>query len=236
MNTYKAALIKRILRTPTIESFRFTVAERLAFMPGQFLQVIFNEGRLDDKELNKYLSFSSSPEKPYVEFTKRLSASSFSDHLRALTVGDVITVSAPFGANVFKDEYKKIAFLIGGIGITPVISILEHIAEKNMPTDAQLFYSNRNEEEIAFKKELDGWQAAHPHIKVWYTVTDCAPKDPTYAFGRLEKSFLEKHIHDWRERVIFSFGPPQMVGSMKQICADMGCSLERVKTENFVGY
>ena len=55
--------------------------------------------------------------------------------------------------------YEKIAFLIGGIGITPVISIIEHICDKKLSTDVALLYSNRNEDEIAFKKELHNWQS-----------------------------------------------------------------------------
>ena len=64
----------------------------------------------------------------------------------------------PFGNCVFKDEYRKIGFLIGGIGITPVISIIEYIVDRSLATDVLLLYSNKTQEDIAFRRELDAWQ------------------------------------------------------------------------------
>ena len=55
----KAKVSAKIKRTPTIESIRFRLQESMDFIPGQFLQLIFDETNLDNRDLNKYLSFSS---------------------------------------------------------------------------------------------------------------------------------------------------------------------------------
>ena len=97
MKTVRGKLVERIKRTPSIESFRFLLEEKVDFIPGQFLQVIFDENDLNNRELNKYLSFSSSPAKGYIEVTKRLSQSQFSEKLRGLQYGTKVLFKAPMG-------------------------------------------------------------------------------------------------------------------------------------------
>ncbi|OGX14800.1 MAG: hypothetical protein A2166_05800 [Omnitrophica WOR_2 bacterium RBG_13_41_10] len=235
-NTYKIKLIEKIKRTPTILSLRFSLSLAINFIPGQFLKVIFDESNYNNKELNKNLSFSSSPLKDYIEITKRLSESAFSQRLEALGIGDEICIQGPFGRCTFSDNHQKIAFLIGGIGITPVISILEYIQDKNLKTDALLFYSNRTEEEISFKEELNQWQAKNSNFKVFYTVTYCQPKDKNCLFGRIDKELVSRNIKDISERIFFIFGPPKMVEAMKELCLAIGAKEEFIKTESFLGY
>lgn len=229
----KAKSTGRIKRTSSVESFRFLPQENVDFAPGQFLQVIFDE---NNKEVNKYLSFSSSPTKEYIEVTKRLSDSEFSKKLNNLKEGEEVLLKVSLGNCVFKDDYKKIAFLVGGIGITPVISIMEYIAEKKLNTDVVLFYSNKTEEDIAFKKELDNWQRSSNNINIIYTLTDCQPKDKNCLSGRINKDLLMEKVKDLDERVLFIFGPPRMVEAMKNLCLDLGCKKEDLKTESFIGY
>ncbi|MBU1853314.1 MAG: FAD-dependent oxidoreductase [Candidatus Omnitrophica bacterium] len=236
MKDIKARLIERIKRVSTIESFRFKPKEKVDFLPGQFLHVIFDEGNQNNSELNKYLSFSSSPTKDYIEVTKRLSESAFSQKLRSLKVSDEILLKGPLGNCVLKEEYKKIGFLIGGIGITPVISMIEYIAHKRLDTDVILFYSNRKEDDIAFKEELKYWQSTNKNIRIFFTVTDAEPKDTNCIYGRISRELLIEKAQDIQERIFFIFGPPKMVEAMKNICLGLNCKQENVKMEKFIGY
>ena len=236
MREIKARLIKRIKRTDTVESFRFILKDKLDFIAGQFMQVIFDEDNRENKEMNKYLSFSSSPTKEYIEFTKRLSESRFSEKLKSLKTGNEVLLKAPFGNCVFKEEYKKIGFLIGGIGITPVISIIGYIIDKNLDIDVSLFYSNRTETDIAFKAELDSWQVISKKLKLFYMVTEVEPRDKNFIYGRINKDLLLEKAPDLKERILFSFGPPKMVEAMSALCLEVGCNKEKIKTESFIGY
>lgn len=236
MKEIKARLIERIKRTGTIESFRFILEQKTPFSPGQFLRVIFDNDNRENNRMNKYLSMSSSPTKDYIEVTKRISDSEFSKQLLNLKVNEEVLVEIPMGNCVFREEYKKVGFLIGGIGITPVISIIEYIIEKKIDTDAYLFYSNRTDEDIAFKRELDRWQGVNKNIKVFYTVTDCRPKDKTCIFGFIDKRLLTEKACDLAERMLFIFGPPKMVDAMCNLSLELDCAKENIKTERFIGY
>ncbi len=236
MKELKGIFIEKIKRSPTVASFRFRLPETLDFLPGQFLKVIFDEQNKYNRLLNKYLSFSCAPGKDYIEVTKRISDSEFCQRLRALKPEDTVLFKGPIGSCIFKEEYKKIGFLIGGIGITPVISILEYIADKALPTDVCLLYSNKTEDDIAFKKELDAWRNKNKKIKVIYAVTASEPKDKSCIFGRIDKELLIKHLADYKQRVFFIFGPPKMVSGLQELCLDVGCLKDMVYIENFMGY
>ncbi len=229
-------LIERIRRTQAVESFRFKPDKKIDFLPGQFLQLIFDQKDQNNLSLNKYLSFSSAPGNDYIEVTKRMSESEFSDSLRKLAPGDRVLFKAPMGNCVFKDQYSKIGFLIGGIGITPVISILEYIVAKSLDTDVCLLYSNRTEADIAFKPEIDAWSASNSQIKVTYLVSHCEPSDQRCFSGVIDQQFVTSQVCDPAQRNFFIFGPPKMVASMKNICLGIGCDEEMVKVENFIGY
>ncbi|MBU1043987.1 MAG: FAD-dependent oxidoreductase [Candidatus Omnitrophica bacterium] len=236
MKSFYAVLSERIVRTSTIESFRFKLEAKIDFEPGQFLKLIFDQADINNKTLNKYLSFSSSPLNDYIEVTKRLSESDFSSSLKALKPGDKLMFQGPMGNCVFKQSYEKIGFLIGGIGITPVISIIEYIAQKKLNTDIVLMYSNRHHGEIAFRQELDNWQKEHKGLNIVYTLTDCLPEDHICIHGQIDQGLLQKHITDMQQRRLFIFGPPVMVEAMKKMCDDSGCVKDLILAENFVGY
>jgi len=234
VNLFRAKFKERIRRTGTVESFRFLPEQKVDFFPGQFLQVIFDPANSNNKLLNKYLSFSASPGRDYLEFTKRLSNSDFSNRLKTLQPGDEVWLKGPLGNCVFREE-ERIGFLIGGIGITPVISILEYITDRKLNTDVILLYSNRTEEDIAFKPEIDRWRKENPNLKVFYTLTGCQPKDPECSYGFIDEDMLALSMPDARDRTIFIFGPPVMVQAMSEVCLK-SVRKEQIKTENFIGY
>ena len=138
MREIRATFLERKVRTSTATSFRFQPDEKIDFLPGQFLHLIFDQKDRGNSSLNKYLSFSSAPGKDYFEVTKRISESAFSKGLLNLKHGDKLLIKASMGNCVFKPEFKKICFLAGGIGITPVISIIEHVAANSLENDIHL--------------------------------------------------------------------------------------------------
>ena len=142
----------------------------------------------------------------------------------------------PNGDCIFYEDYRKIAFLTGGIGITPVVSILGYIAAHSLATDAVLLYSNRAENDIAYRDRLNDYADKQPTIKIVYTVDYEKPTDSRISFGMINKDFVLKHIPDYRDRMFFIFGPPGMVNAMVKLCQELGCPPEKIKAENFAGY
>lgn len=238
MKTIYAKLTDRFKRTATVETFRFKAldAQLIDFLPGQFCRVIFDEEQKNNIELNKYLSFSCAPGKAYFELTKRLSDSEFSGKLNGLQVNDRVCFQMPIGNCVYKDDYKGIAFLIGGIGITPAISIIEYIVDHKLDTKVTLLYANRSDEDIAFKAELDHWRKSNDNIDVCYTVSKKVCDASDCHEGQIDAIFCRESIENLHDRKFFIYGPLQMVESMKLLAKNLGCKKENILSENFIGY
>ncbi|MFH1379481.1 MAG: FAD-dependent oxidoreductase [bacterium] len=236
MKEFTGQFIAGIQRSSAVASFRFKTNGYLHFIPGQFIQLIFDRDNHNNQNLNKYMSFSCAPGKEYIEVTKKTTGSDFSKKLLALKPGDAVLFKGPMGKCVFKEEFIKIGFVIGGIGITPVISILEYISAKSLSTDVYLLYSNLDYQSIPFKKELDEWSSKNNNIKIIHFITDCELKDKNCTAGRIDKNSILNNITDYKDRMIFIFGPPGMVTAMKNMCYEIGCEKDKVHTENFIGY
>ena len=230
----KARLLEKFSRAPSIDSFRFMPAEPFTFLPGQFVRVVFDPVDESNSALNKYLSLSSPPGRECFELTKRLSDSRFSQRLRSLKRGDEVFFQGPMGTCVFRPEYTNIGILAGGVGITPAISIIEHIADNNLKTRVCLLYSTSDVRDTAFRNELEAL-TKNVNIEVSFTVDEPARKQEPLSW-RISRELIAGKMAGFKQEVIFIFGPPAMVKAMAALCKDMGCPAGKLRQESFVGY
>ncbi len=225
--------VKEVLqRTCNVKSIR--VEKGTAdFTAGQFLSVII-PGEKDGK---RYLSFSNSPtEAGYIEFTKKLTQSDFSRAFNNLKPGDIIKIQYPFGKFNLDESYQKIAFLSGGIGITPIRSMCKYIVDKKIETDIALLYANRTINDIAFKEDFEEMQRQYPKLKVVHVLCEYA-EGFDCIIGHINSDIIKKEIPDYLERKFYLCGPPSMVEAMKKILAEeIMLPQKNIVTENFMGY
>ena len=221
-----------IVRTPFVKSFRVAVDEHPSFKAGQWCVVKV----ATDKMYSKVLSISSAPtEKGYLEFTKKISGSEFSSALSSLKRGDTIGVRYPFGNFTFQGNVPKIAFISGGIGITPIRSICRDLADRKIETDVVLLYGNNMVEDIAFKDDLDQLERQNPHFKVIHVLRNPYP-GWNGKTGLISEDLIRQEIPDYVERRFFICGPPAMVRVFDKILKEgFLLSSNQVVTEDFVG-
>ncbi|MCQ9206692.1 MAG: FAD-dependent oxidoreductase [Omnitrophica bacterium] len=237
MIQFETEVVDVIKRAKNVKSFRFTAKDNIDFKPGQFFFVGITIGGI---ERVKHFSFSNSPtEKGYVEFTKRITGSEFSGALDKLKKGDQTKLKLPFGSFTFLGEYKKIAFLSGGIGITPIRSICKFALDKGLSTDIVLLYGNNTERDIIFRQDLDEIARLNKNFRVIYTLTGWGldKSDWRERIGHIDSNMIKSEVPDFRERIFFLCGPPQMVENLKGVLKDgLGIGEENIRTENFTGY
>lgn len=229
---FEAEVMESIQRTRDILSIRFARPEEFEFEPGQF---IFLSIGSSDNELTKHLSISSSPTEGILEVTKRLTGHPFPNALASLKKGDKIKLRGPYGKFIFQDEHKKIGMLSGGIGITPLRSIIKYINDKMLDTDVVLIYSNRHEDDIAFEQEFDEIMAKNPKFNIINTITNPG-SSWTGTIGRISADMIKQHIPDYLERVFYISGPTKMVESMVALLLELGIPEDQIKKELFTGY
>lgn len=229
----KAKIKEIIQRSYNVRSFRLEIPGALDFKAGQFLSVEL-EG---NPRLKRYLSISSSPtEKCYLEFTKKLTQSDFSKALDNLRAGDQVTIQYPFGKFILDEAVPKIAFLSGGIGITPIRSICKYVVDKNLGIDVVLVYSNRSVRDIIFKDDFDAMIKEYPSLRVAHVLCETEPGFKC-TVGLINSGIIKNGISDYLERKFYLCGPPQMVEAMAKILTDeLGLQNDKIIVENFQGY
>lgn len=233
---FETKVIDVIQRTHDIKSFRFAVPEEINFRPGQFFVLTI---KINGKEATKHFSFSISPtEKGYVEFTKRITGSEFSQALDKLKIGDWARLKLPYGFFTFEGEYKKIAFLVGGIGITAVRSMCKYACDRKLSTDIILVYGNKSEKDIAFYDDFLQMETDNKNLRVVYTLTDPVEKHTWKGrIGIINSDMVREEIPDYAERVFYICGPPKMVDHLRSLLFDeLKLGKEKIKWEHFLGY
>jgi ferredoxin-NADP reductase len=229
----KVKIREVIRRNYNVKSFRLEIPGVLDFKAGQFLSVKLQ----DNSQLKRYLSISSSPtEKCYLEFTKKLTESDFSKTLDSLKAGDQVVIQYPFGKFVLDESVSKIAFLSGGIGITPIRSICKYVVDKSLGQDIVLVYANRSVKDVVFKDDFDAMVKSYSRLRVAHVLCETEPGFKCIV-GRINRQVVKNEIPDYQERKFYLCGPPQMVEAMRKLLAEeLGVLPDLIVAENFQGY
>jgi ferredoxin-NADP reductase len=124
--------------------------------------------------------------------------------------------------------------IAGGIGITPLRSILDDLAARQPRARTTLLYSNARAD-FPFRAFFDGLVSGWPALLVVYTVTRPTAdwQGPT---GRIDAEFIQRHVPNLSRPVYFICGPTALVDSMRGTLAELRVDPSRIKHEGFPGY
>jgi ferredoxin-NADP reductase len=213
-------------------SFRFARPEGYEFRAGQWFLVTIPAG---DGTLTHHFTHSSAPGEPHLEFTTRLTGSAFKRTMEEMAPGTAVTLEGPFGGFVLDDEVDRAVFLTGGIGITPVRSILRDLADRGDDRPVTVFYGNESEATITFREELASLEEDLPQLRQHHVLSRPSPGWPGRQ-GHLRREVLEQELEDPQAWHYFLCGPPGMVRAMREMLGEMDVPRMRVTLENFDGY
>lgn len=173
---------------------------------GQFVLVRF----LDKQHMFQEHPFSLSmmPDDKHLRLTIR-ALGDFTNTMPELKPGTPVWVSGPFGT--FTNDAQvtdKVLYIAGGIGITPIRSMLEERAQKGRKDSVVLIYANKSEADVALRGELDEL-AGKLNMKLHHVMSDQPDFDGEKGYVDLER--VKKLVPDFAERDIFICGPPPMM-------------------------
>ena len=229
---FETNVVETIQRTPDIKSIRFEKPSGFNYFAGQYIFITLGDG---SEQMTKHFTLSSSPTENFLEITKRLTGHPFSNALASLSSDDKVSMMGAFGDFTFQGEYDRVSMLSGGIGITPLRSMIKYSIDRRLSSDMILLYSNRFENDIAFRDELDEMQAKNPNIKVIETITKPGLEWKGIS-GRIDAEMVKKFIPDYLERTFYTSGPQKMVDTMTSILRELGVPEKQIKQEYFPGY
>lgn len=194
---------------------------------------------LRDREGNtRTFSIASSPnEERSIVIATRMRSTAFKESLTRVPLGTAVSVAGPMGSfTLHKDRAKPAVFLAGGIGITPMRSMIAWATEERLPQDIVLLYSNSTPGSTAFLDDLERWAKENERLTVVPTITASTDPDWRYERGLVDAAMITRHVKDVTRPIYYVAGPPGMVSAMQALLETLGVSEDSVKTEEFAGY
>jgi ferredoxin-NADP reductase len=221
-------------------AFHFENPEGFAYKAGQFGDyTLISPSEIDAEGNTRGFSLASAPYEDDLMFATRMRDTAFKRVLSAMELGAEITLDAPYGSFTLHNNSRIPAvFLTGGIGVTPVRSIVLQAAHDNLPHKIFLFDSNRRPEDAAFLHELTEAQNKNPNYTFVGTMTEMENSDQQWdgETGYITKAMLLKYIADLLLPIYYMAGPPEMVTAMRKTLNAAGVDDDNIRTEEFSGY
>ena len=216
--------------------FVFRTPRRLAFQAGQYLEWTLGVDHPDSRGNRRYFTVASAPTEGVLRLGVKFypQSSAFKRALVAMAPGDPIHASQIAGDFTMPADPKvKLAFLAGGIGITPFRSMLQYLLDRDEERPIVVLYGNETGEGIAYRDVLDAAEI-ELGIPTVYAVAKGATEEqyPGYIDARLVRAA----IPDYRERIFYISGPQAMVKVLRHTLKKMGVRRSRIKVDFFPGF
>jgi|GEM_PF-1455957 len=223
----KAYVIKSIERTGDVKVFKLFPEDGkpIAFLPGQFVNLY----KLDEKTLTRAYSVASPPEWPYIELAIQIIGGKFTSYVDTLKANDRIGVMGPFGANGYGGETKAI-MVAGGIGITPIMGIIRHIAAKRIKGDFRLYYFCGRMDGAPYVSELMSYNSAGIiKADLRFTKDQCTP----FGSSRVDINKAMEEAGGFKDYSYYLCGPVAMVKSFSDAIVAKGVDRKKIKSDAF---
>ena len=154
-----------------------------------------------------------------------------------LKEGDVVDVMAPNGGFYLDTSSERPVVLIGGgVGLTPVLSMLKFLADSGSHREVWFFYGARNETEVALRDEIEAIISDNSHFHSVFVFSGpsehCVEGKHYNAKGYLGVELLKQYLKSSNYE-FYICGPPPMMDSITTQLSEWGVPEEDIRMEAF---
>ncbi len=200
------------------------------YRAGQYGDLVLPPSTGVSGDNNKHgFSFSSAPYEDHLCMTTRMRDTPFKRAARDVPVGTMVKLLALWGDfTLQKNESVPAVFVTGGIGITPVRSIVAQATHDRSGHRITLIYANRTPALAAYTDELKSFAASNPNFTFVpvYTSTQ----------GHVDADLIKAHVPDIAAARYYLSGPEGMVKAMRSLLLAVGADEDNIRGEEFEGY
>ena len=231
------------------------LAEAYDYEHGQYLTFKFD---INGEEVRRAYSMCSSPAEGEIavcvkRIDKGLVSNYIHDRVKSGTAVEVMQPEGRFNTKLDPDQQKSYYLFGAGSGITPLLSILRTVVEREPMSRVHLLYGNRNEDSIIFRKKLDDLQEQYKgQLTVDYVLSQ--PKREKvgglrglFSKGKINwagktgritaeatRTFLREHPLRTKEAEYFICGPEGMLDAVETALLGQGVDSKRIHSERFL--
>jgi ferredoxin-NADP reductase len=227
----RAPVLAVLEETPEIRTFRLARPEGFDFAAGQFIAV---RVQIDGRPHVRCYSLSSPPEaRGYLEISVRRQGLVSSMLHELLRPGATLLIGRPAGAFTYPaSDDRPLGLLAGGIGITPLLSMLRHAVACDPARPVTLLYSARREHDVAFAAELRLLAARYPQVRISVTLSK-PDRESRWRTGRIDADLVRQHFANPLQTIFCLCGPADMIRDVSAMLTSSGVPSGQVRSERF---
>lgn len=238
MPIYTIKLISKETIARDTMAFHWEKPVGFEFVAGQFCDItLIDPPEIDEEGSIRGFSFVRAPFEGDLTIATRMRDTAFKRVLKDMPEGSEVRLDAPYGDyKLHKTETTPAVFLIGGIGSTPVRSIVAQATHDKTAHHITLLYSNKTPEDAAFTADFEGFAAENPNFTFVPVYTDVAEGEWNGERGYINADILKRHVPDIAAPIYYLSGPAGMVAAMRKLLIEVGANEDNIRTEEFSGY
>jgi predicted ferric reductase len=204
------------------------------FDPGQFGWIAV--GRSPFAITQHPFSFSSAADPPPggpVAMTIK-AAGDFTKTVPDVTPGTRVYLDGPHGVfSMDRRQAPGYVFIAGGVGVTPLYSMLLTMREREDVRPVTLFYASATWDDVVFRDELAELSESMPNLRVVH-VLERPPEGWTGESGYITPDLLRRHLPaQYRRYEYLICGSSVMMDAMEKALTEVGVPFRQVSTERF---
>lgn len=205
---------------------------RFAYLPGQFAFIELDSDRLCGQA--HPFTLSSTPSRPETLQLIIRECGDWTAGISSLQPGILAWIQGPFGrfSHLLDTSEREIIMIAGGIGITPMLSMLRYMHDHQDKRHVTLIWSNRTKQHLFGAEELNTMARELTSFR-WIPIFTRDNATDAIA-GRLESRILEELLQKCsRKARIYLCGPPAMVLDVRKQLRQVGFSASSIIQEAF---
>ncbi|MHB8410537.1 MAG: ferredoxin reductase family protein [Candidatus Acidiferrales bacterium] len=205
--------------------------EQFRYLPGQFMFLTPLDANFPLEE--HPFTISSSPAQKGILTATIKSVGNFTAHVKNWTSGGHILVDGPHGkfSYLLHPHADRLVFVAGGVGITPLMSMMRFLRDTQDPRPIRLIYANQTEADIIFRDELEQMQT-EMDLRVVHVLSRPSA-DWRGERGRISREFLDRFIEKEPGVACYVCGPPAMMESAVADLKALQIPPDRIHSEEF---
>ncbi len=227
----KARLLESREIAPEVRHFVFDVpgAERLDYIPGQFLSLVAQVG---GNEITRAYSVASRPNGNRFELClNRVREGLFSPYLFDLKAGAEVDLKGPYGTFTPRQPEGDTLFVATGTGIAPIRGMLGDLLSRDSRHRFTLLFGVRYEHGILYREEFE--QLARDHANFLFQPTLSRPGDAWSGLAGHVQAHLEDTLGELEDPRVYICGLKAMVDDVRAMLKSKGFDRRRVVYEKY---
>lgn len=217
-----------------IQTFYFDPVRPVRYEAGQFIELTLHSPSPDERGIKHWFTLSSSPTEERLSITTRFTpdrGSTFKQTLLALKPGQEVNMSDPMGDFVLPtDKSRPLVFVAGGIGITPMRSMIKWLHDNQEQRTIQLIYATSTPEELVFRELFASYG-----LPVTLIVSN-PPARWEGESGHITAERILELSPNVEDKLYYMSGPEPMMETLFKDFQKLGVDTPQLVTDYFPGY